>query len=268
MNPAVLVRDLDRVLLSTLAGEAPTYINPTNTGIKRPPLPLNKLPSSNSSLGVSLVGAVPGDVDGVPTLISPNLSLISIINDNYCVGPTPFHVVSSGGPKVSKQSVSNDSVVKQFSCTDSTKLSCIKDSKNSKLLDCKIVSYLVVDHAPIVLSHGPPQKKGVSPNLYQSKIKHAKGVCCVSPCLSAPYVLNIPNAVAGQTVGGRLQNFWQVWQEMGANPRVVSVLRYGYIAFLSLMSQLVVEKVVVKSSLAFYNRLFLVPNQTENGGQS
>ena len=76
---------------------------------------------------------------------------------------------------------------------------------------------------------------------------------------------------------------------MGANPRVVSVLREGYTlpfkqrplltrfplvqsgytnpvknrflkeALLSLMNKLVVEKVVVKSSLAFYNRLFLVP---------
>ena len=73
---------------------------------------------------------------------------------------------------------------------------------------------------------------------------------------------------------------------MGANPRVVSALRDGYIlpfkqrpllmrsqsgyanpvknwflkeALLHLMDKLVVEKVIVKSSLAFYNRLFLVP---------
>ena len=76
---------------------------------------------------------------------------------------------------------------------------------------------------------------------------------------------------------------------LGANPRVVSVLREGYSlpfkqrplltrfplvqsgyanpvknrflkeALFSLMNKLVVEKVVVKSSLAFYNWLFLVP---------
>ena len=76
---------------------------------------------------------------------------------------------------------------------------------------------------------------------------------------------------------------------MGANPGVLSVLRKGYTlpfkqrpfltrsplvhsgyanpvknrflkeALLNLMDKLVVEKVVVKSSLAFYNRLFLVP---------
>ena len=84
-------------------------------------------------------------------------------------------------------------------------------------------------------------------------------------------------------------SFWQVWQNMGLNPWVVSILKEGYTlpfkqrplltrfpliqsgyssptknmylkeALLSLMSKLVVEKVVVKSSLAFYNRLFLVP---------
>ena len=76
---------------------------------------------------------------------------------------------------------------------------------------------------------------------------------------------------------------------MGSNPRVVSILKEGYTlpfkqrplltrfplvqsgyssptknmylkeALISLMHKLVVEKVVVKSSLAFYNRLFLVP---------
>ena len=111
-------------------------------------------------------------------------------------------------------------------------------------------------------------------------------------CKSMPFspsVPNVPNAVSVQNVGGRLQSFWQVWQNMGSNPRVVSILKEGYTlpfkqrtlstrfhlvqsgyssptknmylkeALISLMHKLVVEKVVVKSSLAFYNRLFLVP---------
>ena len=201
MNPAVLLRDLDRVLLSTLAGEAPTDINPTNAGIKRPPLPLNKLPSSsNSSLGVSLVGAIPGDadVDGVPTLVSPNPSLTSIINDNYCVGPTPFHVESVPvDPKFQnkvfqKTQLLNSSLVETVPHSDVSKTVRPVSSLTVKL----DVSCPVVDHA-LVLSHVPPQKKGLSPDLYQSNIKHAKGVCCVSPCLSAPYIHNVPNAVAG-----------------------------------------------------------------------
>ena len=89
-------------------------------------------------------------------------------------------------------------------------------------------------------------------------------------------------------VGGHLQKFWKVWQELGANPLVVSILKEGYILpfkmkplarspmiqsgyanptkkhFLkevlnSLKEKLVVETVVIRSSLAFYNHLFLVP---------
>ena len=90
-------------------------------------------------------------------------------------------------------------------------------------------------------------------------------------------------------MGGHLQKFWQIWEKMGAHPKVVSILKEGYLlpfkirppltrspvvrssyansvknqhlkqALLALMQKLVVEKVVVRSSLAFYNRLFLVP---------
>ena len=77
------------------------------------------------------------------------------------------------------------------------------------------VSYPVVNLAPTVHSRGPPHKKGVSPGQSQNKINHVKGVCCVIPCFSAPHILTVPNAVSRQNVGGRLQNFWQVWQKMG-----------------------------------------------------
>ena len=146
-----------------------------------------------------------------------------------------------------------------------------------------------VSPVPTVHSHGLPQKKGVSPGHCLSKINHVKDVCCVGQCLFVPSAPNAPNAVVKQAVGGRLQQFWHIWQEMGANPRVVSVLRDGYSlpfkqrprltrfplvqsgyanpgksrslteALRSLIGKLVVEKVVVKSSLAFFNRLFLVP---------
>ena len=116
-----------------------------------------------------------------------------------------------------------------------------------------------------------------------------KGVCFASHCLSAPPVLNVHNVVEKHPVGGRLQKFWQVWLSLGSNPRVVSVLREGYNlpfkmrppltgsplvvsgyanphknsclkeALHSLLQKKAVEKVVVQSSLAFYNRLFLVP---------
>ena len=86
--------------------------------------------------------------------------------------------------------------------------------------------------------------------------------------------------------GCRGQSFWQTWQRLGANPRVVSILKEGYTlpfkirppltqspviksgyahllkskalftALVELINKLVVEKVVIRSSVAFYNRLF------------
>ena len=110
----------------------------------------------------------------------------------------------------------------------------------------------------------------------------------------AALVHSVPNVVTRQSVGGRLQKFWYIWQEMGANPRVVSVLKDGYAlpfklrppltrsplirsgyanpaknqslkeALLTLIDKLV----VVKSSLAFSNSIFLVQSPTEDGDQS
>ena len=83
--------------------------------------------------------------------------------------------------------------------------------------------------------------------------------------------------------------FWQVWHSLGANPRVVSILQEGYNlhfkekppltrspviisgyanpvkskhikdSLQALIQKQAVEKVTTPSSLAFYNRLFLVP---------
>ena len=82
--------------------------------------------------------------------------------------------------------------------------------------------------------------------------------------------------------------FWQVWLSLGSNPRVVSILKEGYSlpfkvrpplsrspviishyadpvknnhlkeSLQALIQKQLVEKVLVPSSLAFYNRLFLV----------
>ena len=204
----------------------------------------------------------------VPTLVFPRPSHTSTLNDNYCVVSKTLPV----------------DLIRRDPVCYKTHLS---DRKTLKF----DVSYPVVFHAPSVHSHGPPQKKGVRPAPCQNKIKHLKGACCVNPCLSAPSVPNVPNAVSKQNVGGRLQSFWQVWQNVGSNPRVVSILKEGYTLpfkqrplltrfplvqngyssptknmylkddLISLLNKLAVEKVVVRLSLAFYNRLFLVPKQ-------
>ena len=151
----------------------------------------------------------------VPTLVSPSLTSISPINDNYCVGPTPIQVAQV---QLDLQSIQK----KVFSKTQSVNNSVLKTLKLG-------VSCHAVNHALTVPLHGLPQRKGLSPDQSLNRRKHVKGVCCVSPCLSAPLVPNVPNAVIEQNVGGRLQKFWHIWQAMGANPRVVSILREGYI---------------------------------------
>ena len=264
----MLLRGPDRVPLSTLTGEDHTDSNPTTVGTEDHLLQPTKVHNLSNSLGVSLVDPVQGNVGvaEVQTLVFPRPSRTNSLNDNYYVGSRTFHV----------RPVRRDP-------------KCYKTHLLSKQTVKLDVHYPVVLHAPSVLLPGLPQKKGVRPVPYQDKIKHVKGVCCVNPCLFVPSVPSVPSAVSEQNVGGRLQSFWQVWQNMGANPRLVSILKEGYTlpfkqrplltrfpliqcsyssptknmylkeALISLVQKLVVEKVVVKSSLAFYNCLFLVP---------
>ena len=264
-----VIGDPDRVLLSALLGEDHIGTNPMTVGTENGQLPhRNKPHRIHSNHGISLVDIIPEDVGvaEVPSLVFPRPSHTNSLNDNYCVSQNSLHVNSVKREPVCYQTQSSN--------------------KQKVKLDA---GYPVVFHAPSVHFPGPPQKKGVRPVPCQSKIKHVKGVCCVNPCLFVPSVPNCPSAVSEQTVGGRLQRFWQVWQTMGANPRVVSILKDGYTlpfkqrpvltrfpvvqsgyanptknlylkeALLNLIKKLVVEKVVVKSSLAFYNCLFLVP---------
>ena len=152
------------------------------------------------------------------------------------------------------------------------------------------VKYSVVNHAPFATKTRQPQKKGFSPLLKKKDI--IKSVNCVSSvvqCVSALSVPNVHSAVHAPLVGGCLQPFWQIWARLGANPRVVSILKEGYILPFNLKSPLVrdpliisgyadplrdlslresvqtllhkraIEMVRVGTSLDFYNRLFIVP---------
>ena len=214
---------------------------------------------------------------GVLTPVFLKGSPLSHINDNYLGGPTKIQL----DPQCQDKSVSANINLDKFQTVNKVPLF---KPESRRAVYCPVVSPV---HS--VLSHGHPQKKGVSPGNCLNKIKSVKSVFCVDPCVFAPIVPSVPSAVSEHNVGGRLQEFWQVWQTMGSNPRVVSILKRGYTlpfkqrpvltrfpvvqsgyanpsknmhlkeALVSLMRKLVVEKVVVKSSLAFYNRLFLVP---------
>ena len=193
-----------------------------------------------------------------------------LINNNYSGFPTKLNISSQRLALVVRETPQEQTFSFQ-SCKQN--VSCID----------------VVNPVPTVIIQGQPQKKGLSPGHGLNRIKLVKGVSCVSQCLSAPSVPNVPHVATGISVGGSLQSFWQVWQRLGSNPREVSVLRDGYNlpfrerpelsrfplivskyasplkskalleSLASLMQKQVMEKVVVRSSLAFYNRLFLVP---------
>ena len=119
--------------------------------------------------------------------------------------------------------------------------------------------------------------------------------CAFSVDLSpaAPPVTNVLRVVEGQPAGARLQKFWQVWAQKGSSKRVVSILKerynlpfkimppltripqirsgYNYPlrnsylqeALHSLFQKQAVERVRVQTSLAFYNRLFIVPKPNQ-----
>ena len=148
------------------------------------------------------------------------------------------------------------------------------------------VCYHVVSHVPF--AGGSPQKKGVIPECQRS-IKSVKGVSCVNHLSSVQNVTNVPLVVPNPPVGSRLHKFWEKWAALGVNPKVVSVLKEGYIlpfrsrpyltreptitscyvdphrnsylleALHQLLNKNAVELVQNPQSLGFYNRLFLVP---------
>ena len=120
-----------------------------------------------------------------------------------------------------------------------------------------------------------------------------KSVSCVTQLSCVQPVINVKNAAQNLPVGARLQNFWQMWLDLGAGPKVVQILKEGYtlpfriqprltrsptviscyvnphrnIYLLEALHQLIaksaVELVKHQTSLGFFNRLFLVrkPNK-------
>ena len=186
------------------------------------------------------------------------------INDNYCKSsPVPV-----ARPVSSVQSVI---------------------TRNSFVSVPTNVSYHVVCRVPTV-TRWQSQKKDVRPKLkIKSQIKCVKSASFVGHFVSAPNVPNVPNVASVQPVGGRLQSFWEIWAHKGANPKVVSTLKEGYVlpfkvrpplvrdplivsgyanpirdshlqaAVQALIEKKAVERVRVQTSLAFFNRLFIVP---------
>ena len=120
-------------------------------------------------------------------------------------------------------------------------------SKDKTFLCQQPVLCPVVSPVPLVLSErGQSQKKDGSPSSrMKTEINFVKSAFSVDHCVFAPNVPNAHNAANAWLVGGRLQNFWKIWSLLGANPRVVSILKDGYILPFKTRSPLVRDPLII-----------------------
>ena len=200
--------------------------------------------------------------DAAPTRPKNMLS----INDNYCL-------------------LSPEPMARPVKCVPNVQIQNFHVSVQKPVL-CPVVSPV-----PFVLNvRGQSQKKDGSPSLKtKAEINFVKVFFSVDHCVFAPTAPNVHSVANAQMVGGRLQKFWEKWSLLGANPGVVSIIRDGYIlpfktrpplvrdplivsgyantlrnlylkeALHALLQKKAIEMVRVRTSLAFFNRLFIVP---------
>ena len=105
----------------------------------------------------------------------------------------------------------------------------------------------VVSPVPFVLNvRGQSQKKDGSPSSrVKTEINFVKSGFSVDHCVCAPKVQSALNVANAKLVRGRLQNFWQKWSLLGANPRVVSILKDGYILPFKIRPPLVRDPLII-----------------------
>ena len=92
----------------------------------------------------------------------------------------------------------------------------------------------------------------------ENRNKFVKSAFSVDHCVFAPIVPNAQNVVNAQLVGGRLQNFWKKWSLLGANPRVVSILKDGYILLFKIRPPLVRDPLIVSGYANPLRNLYLM----------
>ena len=60
-------------------------------------------------------------------------------------------------------------------------------------------------------------------------MEHLTDFVFVTMANTCQLLSNVPSVVTNLPVGARLQTFWKTWQDLGADPKVVQILREGYI---------------------------------------
>ena len=117
----------------------------------------------------------------------------------------------------------------------------------------------VASPVPFVVNvRGQSQKKDTSPSSrVRQEIKFVKDAFSVDHCVFAPIAPNVLNVVNAHLIGGRLQKFWQKWSLLGSNPRVVSILKDGYILPFKVRPPLVRDPLIVSGYANPLRNLYL-----------
>ena len=196
-----------------------------------PEIPPVKTCRLGSPLGV--VVEQEAEVEVSPDAGPALLGIKGSINDNYCV----LSPVAVARPSRSVLNV---------------------ERQNFSVSVQQAVLCPVASPVPFVLSvRGQSQKKDGSPSLkMKQEIKFVKDAFSVDHCVFAP-VPNAHNVVNAHLIGGHLQKFWQKWSLLGANPRVVSILKDGYILPFKVRPNLVRDPLIVSGYANPLRNLYL-----------
>ena len=197
-------------------------------------------------------------------------------------------------PRVQRRINGNYCVLNVAGVKDSVHVSGKKETLNPSPVTSKIETVFLHVNSCVANVHSVsrlPQRKGVIPTCCQNytEIKYVKDFSCVGHLRSVNLASNGPTVAIDLPVGARLHQCWEKWEALGASPKVVRVLREGYIlpfwfrpnltrsptvisnyanphrnlnlveALFQLVNKNAVEPVANQKSLGFYNRLFLVP---------
>ena len=102
------------------------------------------------------------------------------------------------------------------------------------------------------------KKKDISPSSKTKReINTVKGVSIVDHCAFPQNVHSAHNVAHAQLLGGRLQNFCQTWSLLGANPRVVSILKDRYILPFKLRPPLLRDPLIISGYANPLRNLYL-----------
>ena len=99
---------------------------------------------------------------------------------------------------------------------------------NEQFFKCKSKCCTSCSYCARAFSKERNKSRGSSCHYKRNRLKFVKGVSCVIPLSSVKPAINAPNVATNLPVVARLQNFWEIWLDLGAGPKVVQILKEVY----------------------------------------